>query len=368
MGTAIAIAAMLPWFVYQHLRHGPRFWEILLSEHVVTRFTSYVDPAHVQPWHFYVTEAYLQFTRSGSAIWVILGLALLLGSVVRRQTGDGLAVLLWAIMPLTAISFGSSKLYHYLYPFLPPLALAAGYAVATISTVVSRFIPGMRPATGETQRSESDVPRPGRIRTYAGWGLVLVSTAVLVATIITGTLHVYVGDQLLFRNSSVVRPAFVALGGLALIDPRTAIGCLLAVMLSRVVPAPISAYKRNLDRLDVDRRPLATIAECVRRIDERRALDGFVPGAYGPVSDGFVHQYYFYFRGTGWGTTADDEGLRDALFVPGKERVVLIESSAYAEFLERTGEAGPLPSPVVHKKVLVLLPGTYDQCWLRSPS
>ena len=101
----------------------------------------------------------------------------------------------------------------------------------------------------------------------------------------------------------------------------------------------------------------------MRQIDAGRAQDGFVPGAYAPVSEAFVHQYFFYFRGTGWGAVhVDDQQLRSALFVPGRERVVIIDNAAYSEFLERAGDAGPLPASVAHQRALVLLPGVYRQC------
>ena len=39
---------------------------------------------------------------------------------------------MWAVVPMAIISAGTSKLYHYAYPFLPPVALAAGYLVALV--------------------------------------------------------------------------------------------------------------------------------------------------------------------------------------------------------------------------------------------
>ena len=33
----------------------------------------------------------------------------------------------WLVVPLALMSMGTSKLHHYAYPFLPPLALAAGF-------------------------------------------------------------------------------------------------------------------------------------------------------------------------------------------------------------------------------------------------
>jgi hypothetical protein len=202
-----------------------------------------------------------------------------------------------------------------------------------------------------------------------GCAIVIVSIGLIVATMVTGTLQMYAGDQLLFRNSSLARPAMLALVGVALIDVRWAIGCAAALGLSTFVPTPLEAYQRNLSRLDVERRPLASIAECVHRIDAGRERDGFVPGAYAPRSAAFLHQYFFYFRGTGWvSPQVDDQQLRDALFVPGQERVVIIDNAAYSEFLQRAGDAGPLPAAVTHQRALVLLPGVYRQCRSGSQS
>ena len=356
VSIAITIAAIVPWFVYQHVRHGVAFWTILLGEHVVTRFTAYVDPAHVQPWYFYAAEGYRQFEHSGSAIWVGFGLAILVLDVVRRRSADGSVVLAWAVLPAVAISCGNSKLYHYFYPFVPPLAVAAGYGVAVMVRAVAQFVP----SSLDLGRLRGTVPARLRV---AGIVIVFLSVGVIVATAITGTLQIHAGDQLLFRNSSLLRPAILALAGLALIDPRAAVGCAAVLTLSTFVPTPLPAYERNLARLNAERRPLTSIAECVRRIDDRREQDGFVPGAYAPVSDAFLHQYFFYFRGTGWGSPeVDDAQLRSALFASGRERVVIIDNAAYAAFLERAGEAGPLPAAITHQRALVLLPGAYGKC------
>ncbi|HEY0876717.1 MAG TPA: glycosyltransferase family 39 protein [Vicinamibacterales bacterium] len=352
VSIAITIAAILPWFIYQHVQHGPEFWIVLLGEHVVTRLTTYVDPAHVQPWYFYAVESFRQFQRSGSAIWIGVGLAILLVNVLRRRTPDGVVVLLWATLPSIAISFGNSKLYHYFYPFLPPLAIAAGYGVAVISRAVAQFVP--------RRNSERRWATP---RAYVAGAIVLLSIGFIVATAATGTLQIYAGDQLLFRNSSLLRPAILGLAGLALIDLRAAIGCAAVLALSTVFLTPVTAYPRNLARLAIEHRPLASIADCVHRIDEHREQSGFVPGAYGPVSDAFLHQYFFYFRGTGWvSPEVDDSQLRTALFVSGQERVVIIDNAAYSAFLERTADAGPLPAAITHQRALVLLPGAYREC------
>ena len=50
-----SLALVLPWFVWAHLKFGDFFWETIFGAAVVTRFTEFLDPTHVQPWHFYWT-------------------------------------------------------------------------------------------------------------------------------------------------------------------------------------------------------------------------------------------------------------------------------------------------------------------------
>ena len=132
-GGVIGLIAALcaPWFVYAHQRFGPLLWETMLREHVYNRFTSFLDPAHVHPWYFYPASMYRSFGDSGSLELVLIGLALLAVQTARRRWFEGFLVLVWLVLPITLMSVGTSKLYHYAYPFLPPLALAAGYLIAS---------------------------------------------------------------------------------------------------------------------------------------------------------------------------------------------------------------------------------------------
>ena len=64
-------------------------------------------------------------------------------------------------MPIALISLGSSKLYHYAYPFLPPLTLAAGYLVALVVMLGA----GRRPQAAGCEDDESrGWRRDGRAR------------------------------------------------------------------------------------------------------------------------------------------------------------------------------------------------------------
>ena len=102
----------------------------MFGQHVYQRLTGALDPAHLQPWSFYFTPIWAELRTAGTLLLTSAGALLMLAHTVRRRWVEGAVVLLWFVVPIGVISMGTSKLYHYAYPFLPPLALAGGYAVA----------------------------------------------------------------------------------------------------------------------------------------------------------------------------------------------------------------------------------------------
>src|SRR5262249_19639960 len=67
------------------------------------------------------------------------GLVRLLMAAMRGESWLARLVLAWFVLPLVAISFGTSKLLHYAYPFWPPIALGAGLAAATLLNAARGF-------------------------------------------------------------------------------------------------------------------------------------------------------------------------------------------------------------------------------------
>src|SRR5690606_4550772 len=112
----VVMALVLPWFLYQYVKEGQALIDVMFGDHVYTRFTSFADPQHLNPGHCYVTAAYARLAESGSAPWVGLGLVVLSIDAVRQKRPDLWIVVLWLVLPVTLISLGSSKLYHYFYP------------------------------------------------------------------------------------------------------------------------------------------------------------------------------------------------------------------------------------------------------------
>src|SRR5205814_1816036 len=94
---------------------------------------------HVHPWNFYFVQIYESFRVAGVVTAMLAGVALLLFEAAVRRRPEAALVLIWCALPLTLISFGTSKLYHYVYPFLPPLAIGAGVLMARVGAGAQRW-------------------------------------------------------------------------------------------------------------------------------------------------------------------------------------------------------------------------------------
>jgi len=82
-GTALlAIALIAPWFLYQYHRFGGDVWNVMFRTHVLTRFTGYLDPSHLHPWHYYFTEMFANLRASQAVTIAIVGLALMMASAL----------------------------------------------------------------------------------------------------------------------------------------------------------------------------------------------------------------------------------------------------------------------------------------------
>jgi 4-amino-4-deoxy-L-arabinose transferase-like glycosyltransferase len=144
--AAVAFILAAPWFVYQSVHMGSKFWNIILLDHVFKRFSTGLDPTHLRPWNFYFVEFYLEMSRSHTFWLVALGAVLVLVRTVREKWLEGSLVLLWFALPISLMSLGSSKLFHYAYPFAPPLALSVGCLFGWLDRRVSELMIGRHAA------------------------------------------------------------------------------------------------------------------------------------------------------------------------------------------------------------------------------
>jgi len=330
-----AVAVISPWFAYQSAVYGWDFWNELLGHQVYARFTAGVDPSHLEPWHFYLSATWGHLARAGSAWFVAAGAVLVVWRAFVRVDLTTRLFVLWFVLPIAAISLGSSKLLHYVYPFLPPLALAGGLAVSTFLALADRGAHHVASRMSRLpQTTLGDVLERHR-RLIATVGVCAVGLAVW--TFFIGPVNFEIGSTRVFRNSSALRPA--AIGAVLLATSgavRFVVQGIAAALVLLALPLP--TYTENLATARSFDRPLRTLASCL--VEESRGSDA--PGVFVDNPAVLGHPFYYYLRHTGpWQTegVALDEVQRRILD-GNPASLVLLQRSTWEAARARTGASG----------------------------
>lgn len=361
--TLLVLGLSLPWFLYEWWRFGREFVDIIFGAHVYQRFTSSVDPSHLQPWNFYYVTTWNTLLRAGS-LWIVAigGAALAVGAVVGRGPQAWLArlVLIWGVLPLALISIGTSKIFHYAYPYFPPLALAAGYVAAVccraVDDKVGTILAAWRPSSMRMLR---------RVLIGAGGFLCAMGVAVAVA----GPLRWDIGSVRLLKTASIVPP--ILIGALLLAIAGAARWSLRMVMvLALIFVLPVAGYRATIAKALTFKRPLSSVRDCALGLQAAHAAAP--AGVYNADGLHTIHAYFYYLRRLGPWAEAEHpqmDEVRRRLFVPGRETPVIMGrldyelwtlKPAFTEMLRpaETGMSGVAPQD----DILVLLPGAYRTC------
>jgi 4-amino-4-deoxy-L-arabinose transferase-like glycosyltransferase len=369
--SALALVLIAPWFAYAVHRFGPLLWQVMLIAHVYTRMTSFLEPQHVQPWYYYLSSMHRDFGSSGVEALAVAGLIVLGVQTARRRSAEGVLILLWFALPTALISLGTSKLYHYEYPFLPPVALAAGYlvslAVGLAPAPLRRLLDGYDRAVARRVRLAAALRSPPlRALLLIAAGL---AVAIGLAGLAYGEVQLHVGDVVL-KSRGIFRPALVAV--LFALAAGIGRGGSRALALSLAVSAlPLPAYRENLAYLTIETHPMSTASACLQRVEA--ATPGLARGLYLDVPESsFGHPMNYYFRRVRPWTRADASAIPQGGYLtdPATWRPALLGKRSYSEFLDGARSSGDrdrdsaLAVPVVAlpDDVVLLLPGPYAAC------
>lgn len=382
---AVAAVLIAPWFVYAHVTFGATFWHVLFGEHVFKRMTVSIDPAHLHPWNHYLVLLYGTLRDSGTLAMAAAGALLLLVRLIRRPRGEEALILTWFALPMFLISSSPSKIYHYAYPFLPPVAVAAGLVPA----LLWRSIHPRAVAAADRLRRWTPLEHlPFAVgRGAAAYVLLAAAAGALVLGFLAAAgipVRWRISPGLVLRNDHVLRPWIVALVLATLAGrPSAALGVFVPLVIVAILP--IGAYRAMLARLPIEAHPQRDARDCVLRVPR----EGHPPGAYVQIMEGsFLHSYYYYFRRLGkwdWARQPDDAGLYANIWGP-DYRPVLVNDLRYSEFrthlrvadehqLAQLARAAGVPAGTVNgavagisapmvrlRDVLLILPGRYSVC------
>lgn len=340
--AALVVALIVPWFAYEAVHSGRLLWDVMVGQHVVRRLTGTLIAEHLQPWNFYISDL-ISWTRGSGLLWLAAGGALLITArSVRERSPEGISVLVWFALPLMLISAGTSKLVYYMYPFLPPFALAGGYFVCALLEP-SRFpVDWLITARGDRW---AGLISPRALR-FAFATLCVVSAAMAVSALIYGPVEIRVGTVRIFRNQGIMRPAvFAIVFGFLVARGLTVARPALAIMLLMIVPFPL--YRANLSSFGVEQHSLRPARDCVLAVrDGERRVGGATPPMLVALPPGyFNHAFYFYLRNAGfeWIDPVSDATLSEALHRAGLQRPILLPFERYVDLVEARARVPALP-------------------------
>ncbi len=362
--AAVFVLLAAPWFVYESVREGEAFWRIILGAHVVTRFTSYLDPAHVHPWNYYYVTIWKELQHDGVAWLVVFGGIVAAVQLARHRSLELVAVVAWLAIPLALISAGTSKLPHYVYPFLPPFALLAGLGPAWLARAArpyaERAVAGVERLCG-AQRPWTPVLQRVLL------GISVLAAAIAIVTLVMGSVNLRVGGTLIFRSSHVARPMIVALVLAMLAGRGLAVSRVIVPAIVLLAVMPVDSYKDSLRLVQVERHPLRSAGECMAKVARAKEAAGRpAPGIYAVGEQRwFLHDYYYYLsRAGGWQSaeSLDVPVVERALFDPAHQRPVMLDDDDYRALRARDTEALGETAVMPLREVLLVLPGPYGVC------
>jgi 4-amino-4-deoxy-L-arabinose transferase-like glycosyltransferase len=368
--SALVIALIAPWFIYAYLQFGSELWNTMFAAHVYERMTVGLNQAHVHPWNYYFDMMAEGFERSGLRWLVPIGLLVLLVQSIRRQWFEGTLVVLWGTLPLMLISAGSSKLYHYAYPFLPPLTIAAGYVVALFvmlaPVVLRRVLEYLEDLVGEVSPRLVRIATQPMMRTI-GMALIWLGAGLAIGAVLFGVVRIGIGNVQLFKSSGVIRPLIaIVLAGILI--RRSALVATLLVLLTVSWWMPISVYESTIRQLRVERHPIRDASDCLRQVEAQQGSPHPV-GLYVDTDSSMWHPIYYYFRRIQPWTrqvSPAPEILERNLHDPGGLRPSLVQEDRYRNYLYGPDaprfSGGPSPPMISMFEYVLLLPGPYSRC------
>ena len=373
--AALTLLTIAPWFVYHIVHTGPDFWRIIFGQHVYERFTASLDQSHLFPWHHYFTHTWREFEYAGIRWICAAGLIALLFHARRGQWLARVA-LIWWLLPFVLMSLGTSKLYHYAYPFLAPLAIGAGAVSSWLLGIA--FQPQRLLGGTGFGRTGWLRPRVARVLVWVG----AIALLLAAGTAYSGPLHLELGGVRLFSNSSVIRPT---IAGVAcwIIAGRLDLLLTVGAVVMFVVLTPFGLYQKRLERLHIPDYPIRATRDCVQGVH----------GSGAPTRDGVLHAsgdlhhgFYYYLRHLGrWRVDTSLHAVELYLQEPERQAPVVLTKEDYlalgGKLPERAsvpprdstqgqldpapaaGRIRPLPPGIlISDYVVILFPGPFERC------
>lgn len=120
-----SLVLILPWHLYMYLRYGTEFLTPYFFEQVVRRATAQIEFHFENRWYYF---SYL-YTNLGLGVILVTGVGIIT-SFLRRQH---LFLVWWLGLPLALFTLAKTRLFWYILPIYPAIALLCALAIHSVS-------------------------------------------------------------------------------------------------------------------------------------------------------------------------------------------------------------------------------------------
>lgn len=124
-GTLFGLVLASIWHIFAYFRYGEIFIREYFGYHVIQRIAGDIG-IHQQPFMYFVN--YLYDSERFILFCFAVALPYLLYQAIRSRSQIHILLLVWIAVVFFAISFSRAKLFWYVIPLYPPLAMAIGLA------------------------------------------------------------------------------------------------------------------------------------------------------------------------------------------------------------------------------------------------
>ena len=136
LGIPLFLLTVAPWYVLVEMRN-PGYLNHFFWQENVARFTT-TQFRRSGPWYYFIAMLSMGFLP-----WSVLLPTLIVRSWKPWRDDARLLLILWIALPLLFFSLSSSKLFHYILPIYPALAIIVGAHAAEVladSSIKTRWL------------------------------------------------------------------------------------------------------------------------------------------------------------------------------------------------------------------------------------
>jgi 4-amino-4-deoxy-L-arabinose transferase-like glycosyltransferase len=123
----------LPWHLYQYFTNGSAFYKPYLLEQVITRTISPIEFHLESRWYYF--QFLVENIKGGALYLLIFSIIFMIANAIKNRKINKYHLFIWWIsLPLIIFTLAKTRLYWYILPIYPAIALSIAWLFDSIAS------------------------------------------------------------------------------------------------------------------------------------------------------------------------------------------------------------------------------------------